>query len=166
LGKVSTDAHAEPVVAREEIVLYLASLSFVAAVIHLVASAIHFDHIWWYGVLFGLLAAFQFAWGFRVFKRPSTDVLILGATVSAAAVAIWFVSRTIGLPFGPEAWNPEPVGAIDIAATVDEVAIIGLVAVSLRAGSSPVFSSAARFAIYAVLTLTSLALFLGGGHHH
>ncbi len=163
---VSTDAHAEPIAAREEVALYLASFSFVAGIIHLVASADHFDHIWWYGAFFALLAAFQFGWGFRVFARPSPGLLLLGAAVSAGVIAIWIVSRTVGLPFGPEAWDPEAVSAIDVGATIDEIAIVGLVAASLRRAAPPAFGSAARLAIYALLTLTSLTLFLAGGGHH
>jgi hypothetical protein len=165
LTNVSTDAHAAPIAAREEIVLYLASFSLVAGIIHLVASVDHFEHVWWYGAFFVLLAAFQLAWGIRVFRRPTPGILLLGAAVSAVVVAIWIVSRTVGVPFGPEAWDPETVGAIDVGATVDELAIIGLVWPSLRGGPTPAFGSAARFAIYAVLTLTALTMFLGASHH-
>ena len=79
---------------------------------------------------------------------------------------VTFVSRTIGIPFGPEAFEPEALGAIDVGAVVDEVAIIALAAASVRPRGAPTFGSAARLAIYAVLTLTSLTLFVGGAHHH
>ncbi len=39
-------------------------------------------------------------------------------------MVLWAVSRTAGLPFGPEPWMPEPVGRPDFTATLLEGATI------------------------------------------
>ena len=54
-----------------------------------------------------------------------------GLLVSAGVIAVWAVSRTTGLPLGPEAGSPEPVGFADIGATLDELALVILAAALL-----------------------------------
>jgi hypothetical protein len=42
-------------------------------------------------------------------------------------VAVWLLSRTVGLPLGPTPWEPEGIGILDVLATVFEIAVIGVV---------------------------------------
>jgi hypothetical protein len=46
--------------------------------------------------------------------------------VNVGAVLVWATSRTIGLPIGPEAGLPEPVGFPDLLASSFEIGIVGL----------------------------------------
>src|SRR5436190_16994344 len=143
-----TRAHAEEL-------LFLAAFSFVAGLIHVEASAIHFGPHPLYGVFFAVLAVFQFAWGGWAYARGTARTLHLGIAVSLAVVAIWLVSRTVGVPFGPEAWQPESVGVLDVAATVDELAIVALSVWTLRPDTRGFDQrDGLRLAVMAMLTLT------------
>jgi hypothetical protein len=51
---------------------------------------------------------------------------------SLAVVAVWVISRTVGLPVGPWAGRPEPFGIADITASVDELVLAGLIFAMLR----------------------------------
>jgi hypothetical protein len=67
--------------------------------------------------------------------RPDRDVLLVGAVVNLGVAAAWVLSRTVGMPIGPEAWTPEAVGVVDVVATLFEVAIVvGSVALLYPAG--------------------------------
>lgn len=57
-----------------------------------------------------------------VLTRTNPRLLVVGAAVSIASAALWAISRTIGLPFGPEAFVPEATAAPDLAASALEAA--------------------------------------------
>ena len=86
----------------------------------------------------------------------------MGLAVNAGVVAIWVVSRTTGLPFGPEPGTPEAIGVPDVTATGFELVIAAILVVRL------VPSGAARLrrhsmtvadaALAAVLALVAVAL--------
>ena len=85
------------------------------------------------GVFFIALGVFQAAWALAYVRRPSRQIVAVGILANLATVALWAVSRTIGLPFSPEPWVPEAVGALDVAASVLELALVaGLVVVLAR----------------------------------
>jgi hydrogenase/urease accessory protein HupE len=44
---------------------------------------------------------------------------------------VWAISRTIGVPLGPQPWRPEAVGVADVLSTLDELAAVVLVAAVL-----------------------------------
>ena len=107
------------------------------------AATIHFAVVWphWnesvvFAVLFAATGVFQLAWASLVLVIPSRRVLWAGAAVSLGVAFAWGLSRTVGLPIGPEPWTSEAVGLADVAATVFELAIV--------AGSLLLLSSAVR----------------------
>ena len=102
---------------------HLALCSAAAATIHFAVVWPHANESMLLGVLFALAGAFQLAWAPLVLVRPSRRVLVAGVAVNAGIALTWVVSRTVGLPFGPDAWSPEPVGLADTAATIFELAI-------------------------------------------
>jgi hypothetical protein len=57
----------------------------------------------------------------------------LSIVANGAMVAIWAISRTTGLPVGPDPWMPEPLGALDLLATGLEVVLIAVGAWALSA---------------------------------
>jgi len=91
-----------------------------AAGIHIAVVPEHFEE-WplagWFFVALAVaeLAAAGFVWS----TRPAVAGII--AAMSLATVALWAVSRTAGLPFGPEPWTAEAVGPLDLSATVLEI---------------------------------------------
>jgi hypothetical protein len=108
-------------------------LSLAAGVIHAVAMIDHFGHYWLYGVFFLAVTYGQVLWGLALLRRPVDDrVLTIGALANLAIVAVWLYSRTIGMPIGPNAGRPEAVGAMDVAATLDQLALAAYVAAIVR----------------------------------
>jgi hypothetical protein len=152
--------------ARDEVVLFAAAFSMVAGLIHVEAAALHWNVALWHAVAFILLAIFQVAWALRVYSRPTPALLAAGAIISAGTIAIWAMSRTVGIPIPPDAWRPEEIGFLDVAATIDELAIVVLAVALLRDSLAWVTTTSLRLAVYSTLTLTGVSLFISGGHHH
>jgi hypothetical protein len=121
--------------ARVDILLRLvvAVLSLGAAVVHGVVIESHFAEYWLFGVFFAFLALLQGGWAVAVILRPSRRLLIWGAVGNGIVVAVWLVTRTLGLPLGPEAGSTEAVGFVDTAATVFEVLLVAGVLALLAA---------------------------------
>lgn len=104
--------------------ILLASSSVAAGVIHAAVVPEHLEEAWVFGVFFMLAAAFQIAWAIPVASRPSSAIVAVAALANGAMIGIWFVSRTIGLPIGPEPWMAEPAGMLDVTATVLELMLV------------------------------------------
>jgi hypothetical protein len=92
----------------------------------------HFREYWLFGLLFAIVAPLQIVWAALVQRRPADRrLLIAGAIANVVVAAVWLVSRTTGLPIGPDAGTPEAVGVKDVLATADELGLALLVAVAL-----------------------------------
>ena len=147
-------------------------LRVIAALISAGAAAIHFavisEHlrVWWAeGAFFVVAAAIQMLWALAVLLRPSRLLYAVGAAGNVFLAATWIVSRTMGVPLGPEAGEPEPVGFVDAMATTYElVAVAALVALLFRAARVAVERPAAALARISwvvgllLVPLTALAL--------
>jgi hypothetical protein len=101
----------------------LALCSAAAATIHFAVVWPHWDEYVPFAVAFAITGAFQFAWAALVLVRPVRGVLLAGAIVNFGVAAAWVISRTVGMPVGPEPWTPETLGVADVAATVFELAL-------------------------------------------
>jgi hypothetical protein len=117
-----TARHTEPAVKLRGS-LALASAS--AALIHVMAASHHFSEWWLFGTGFVVMAVLQAAsavtferFGWRL--APHAAILI-----NRPIVALWVWSRTFGLPFGPDAGEPEAVGIADTLCSVTELVIVG-----------------------------------------
>ncbi len=104
------------------VMLALASIG--AGVIHFWVTPDHFEEFALFGVFFLLLGVFQVVWAGAALLKPNAAVLLAGVTASAAVIATWTVSRTAGLPIGPEAGEAEPLGLLDVLATTLEGLIV------------------------------------------
>ena len=98
-------------------------LSWAAAIIHAQAIGWHLGEYAPFAALFAVLAAAQIGWGVLLYRRPHPRLLWAGVVLSLGVVAVWIVSRTSGLPLGPERWSPEEVGSADVISSADEVAV-------------------------------------------
>jgi hypothetical protein len=98
--------------------------SIAAGVVHAAVVPEHLEEAWLFGVFFIAAAVFQISWTIRVVLGPSSAVYSAGALANGAMIGIWFVSRTIGLPTGPEPWMAESAGMLDVAATVLELLLV------------------------------------------
>ncbi len=118
----------------------LAVTSLATAGIHFAVMGEHFREYVAFGVFFSLVAWFQALWAIGVVVAPTRPMLTVGLVVNAAVVAIWIVSRTAGLPIGPEPGTAEPAAFLDVLSTVLEIGIVAVTATLLVRGhpaSSP-----------------------------
>jgi hypothetical protein len=121
--------------------LYAASLlSLGAAAVHIAAAAAYFSTWAGYGFFFVLAVTAQITFAVVLWVYPSLwadsphpPLLWAGILGNGLIVALWLVTRTIGIPFaGPQAWEIQPVGALDLLSVVLELGLIAVVVILLR----------------------------------
>ena len=76
------------------------------------------------------------AWAILFLHRPNRTLLIAGAVGNGTIIALWTVTRTVGLPVGPEPWQPEAIAALDVLSTLCEVALVFGATILLARNSS------------------------------
>ncbi len=103
-----------------------------AAAIHFGVAGEHFAEWWLFGVFFVLLAAFQLIWAATCWQPVRPAWLYLGAGANAATLVLWLVTRTTGLPFGPQPFTPEAFGAADLVCGALEAAGIVLAVIAAQ----------------------------------
>jgi hypothetical protein len=170
-GGVSREAHLDVSKAFElDDGLFLAAgLAWGGCLIHAEAAVDHLQEAVSFAAFFLLLALAQLAWGIGVYRRPTRRLLMVGAAASLMVAALWVVSRTTGVPFGPEPWTAEPVGISDVLATAGELVLAFIVLLHFRAdrggattrGISGLLTCVGVF----LLLLTSMSLTLGEHVH-
>jgi hypothetical protein len=107
----------------------------VAGLIHVKAMVDHAGLYWLFGVLFGVVACAQIGLAVALWRTHVSDrLLVAGAVLTAGVIAVWLVSRTVGLPIGPWAGEAEAFDVSDVIATLIEVAFIAVVSVIVRPG--------------------------------
>jgi len=107
----------------------LAALALCAAVIHAAFAPEHFSETWSHGAAFIAMAWYQLVLAILLVTRPRRWVYWLGL-FNIVIIGIWVMSRTVGAPFGPDAWTKEAVGFPDVLATdLEALIVIGCVAV-------------------------------------
>ncbi|MEA2381311.1 MAG: hypothetical protein QOH72_1282 [Solirubrobacteraceae bacterium] len=112
--------------ARTAAPVVAAVLSLGAAWVHLAYTASHLRQWWAYGAFFLATGAGQALFAPLVLRRPRPWVAAVGIAGNLAIVAMYVLSRTAGPPLGPHAHVPEPAGAVDLATTAVEVALVGV----------------------------------------
>jgi hypothetical protein len=105
-------------------VLTLALLSAAAAAIHSAVSAEHFEEAFIYGAFFLAASTAQAGWAVVIACRPNRTLLLVGAVGNAAIIVLWTLTRTVGLPVGPQPWQPEAIGTLDLISTLLEVGVV------------------------------------------
>ena len=109
---------------RHGLLVFVALSSAGAAAIHASVCPAHFREALAFGVFFVVASAFQAGWALGVLFRPTRGLLRLGAAANTTIIAVWAISRTTGLPFGPEIWHPEAISLPDAIATVLELGVV------------------------------------------
>jgi hypothetical protein len=153
---------------RSDLIRLGAVLSAAAAVVHLSVAPHHFDEYWLFGALFVASAVLQLAWAPLIWRRRADRRLLLaGVVMQLGIVVVWVVSRTTGLPIGPEPWDPESIGALDAACSFDEVLIAVLAGVAVWSARRRRFVVDGLEAVALVATAaTWFLLAAGAGHGH
>lgn len=133
-----------------------AILSFAAGGLHLMAGPEHLLEWWAYGLFFFAAAAIQAAYGLVLFTQGIEGwggwhavrdrVYLAGIFGNLAIIALWIVSRTVGVPVGPESFEPESFGVLDGASKAVEVVLVALLLRlhALAKASSPTGRAARR----------------------
>lgn len=152
----------------------LAAFSIGAAAIHFAEVPTHREEWWLFGAFFVGVAWFQAWWAFPVVTTGRDRTLVLGIAVNAVVIGIWIWSRTVGLPIGPDAGEPEAVGAADLLATVLEALLVGwaigalLPAVRGRRGAPTIALVTTTLVWIVVIAATAFVFFAAkagpGGH--
>ena len=122
--------------------LLAAALSAGAAVIHGLLMPEHMEEWWGYGTFFLVAAIAQGAYAVVLFVQPwrrdlggipraisrllaARSVYVAGILGNAAIVALYVVTRTVGIPFfGPHAGMVEELTPISVLSKVFEVLLI------------------------------------------
>lgn len=110
---------------RPEIALQVAAgTSFLAGLIHCAVIPEHLTHWWGYAAFFTLLGVFEIIWAALILTGHERKLLLLGVIVNVGVLALWAVTRSTGLPFGPDPGNPEAVAMPDVLCCVAELATV------------------------------------------
>ncbi|WP_157982457.1 hypothetical protein [Nocardiopsis sp. FIRDI 009] len=148
-----------------------ATASVGTALIHLVMTPDHWNEWTLAGVFFVTTGVVQTVWAVLAVWPGGRALMALGALVNLGSVGIWAVSRTVGVPFGPHAWIPEPIGLTDTVAVALEVvvAVCAVWAVLRRGGhaepGAPVIGAVVVAAL-AVAFSTAVAVTGASEHTH
>jgi hypothetical protein len=120
---------------RAALRLLLGAAAAGAGVIHLAFAPEHLQEYLPLGVGFLVAGVLQIGWAVGITLHESRRLLRLGGAFSLAFVAVYLMSRTTGLPIGPEALQPEPVGVADLLCCALEVPVgIGALVLARRPG--------------------------------
>src|SRR3954463_14844278 len=103
-----------------------AVLSLLAAWVHFAYAASHLRQWWAYGAFFLATGVGQALFAPLVLRRPSAWLTLTGIAGNVAIVAMYVVSRTAGPPLGPHPHVPEAAGAVALATTGAEIALVGV----------------------------------------
>jgi hypothetical protein len=113
--------------------LRLAALGLVgAALVHAVVAPEHFAEAISFGLFFSISAVAQLVFAAFIIAAPSRPLLQAALARSLASVALWALTRTVGLPFGPEPGEAEAVAPLDLAACAGELLTASGATLALR----------------------------------
>ena len=96
----------------------------VAALVHLWVAPGHFDVWWGYGTFFLAAAFAQGLLAVVLLRWPGRAVPLAGIFGNLSVVALYVVTRTSGVPFGPHTTRAEEAGVLDMATTAVELATV------------------------------------------
>jgi hypothetical protein len=130
----------------------------------------HFEEYWLYGVFFATVAWCQAVWAAWVVYRPSPRLLLAGNVGNALIIAVWIVSRTLGIGIGPQV-GPEAISAADTLCVLLELAVVAgaaaLLALPFRARITRRMALSAIGSVALLVTLASTAvLATAPAHEH
>ena len=142
-----------------------------AEAIHISVIEAHWAEWVGFGVFFTLIAILEGAVAVAVALAPARRAACLaGIVISLGTVAVWAVSRTVGVPFGPEPGEPEAIGVADVVCSALEVVTAVALVPLLRArwtgwrGRTGPAVAVAIAAVVAVLTVVAVRSPEAHGH--
>ncbi|MGH2369788.1 MAG: hypothetical protein ACRDI2_16530 [Chloroflexota bacterium] len=112
-------------------------MAVAAGVIHLAQTGPHLEESWAFAAFFLVLGVVQVVAAVLLLRTWPPFWFWFGIVGSAAVIAVWVVSRTSGLPFGPEPGEPEELGTADAAASLIEAITVIVLALWLTDRPAP-----------------------------
>ena len=104
--------------------------SAAAAGVHAAVGPAHFREQLLFGLFFATSALAQIVWSVAMVSRPSRALLVAAVIGNTAVIALWLVTRTVGLPgLLP---TPEAVGPWDLCCAAWELVVVLTAARLLR----------------------------------
>ncbi len=149
----------------------LALLSVGAAAFHFAVAPEHFNEYALFGWFFVIVAWLQAVWAMSmVSAKPGRALLYLGVIGNLLLVALYFWTRLVQVPIGPEAGNPESFEWPGIVSVIFEagVVVLGLVLLSRPGLSSRRALPTVAILSASVILLVVVGIVLGygsGGEH-
>jgi hypothetical protein len=145
-----------------------------AGLVHAAVIRDHWSEWAVYGVFFAVVAAGQLGWGLAALARDRAPFTRWVAAANLAVIALWALTRTAGLPFGPDAGHPEGVGAADLGAVALQAVVVAATAAGAlgvlgvpRASKTGLLAGLAGGALLvAAITTPALAATSAGEHAH
>ena len=134
-------------------------LAWAVALIHALAALAAISTSALAAAVLAAVALMQLGAGVLVYRRPSRAVFAVLAAAGIVLVAVWALSRTVGLPVGAAPGRRQPVGPLDALAMLDELAFI-VVAVLQLARRAPAFARRVPAAAGMLLVIVSSLAFL------
>lgn len=111
------------------------------------AGPAHVQEWWVYGIFFFGAAAAQAIYGLVLLTRGIEGwggwmavrrvVYGTGIAMTLAIIALWIVTRTLGAPVGPEAFEPEGIGVLDLSSKAVEASLVLVLARLWRLAGPP-----------------------------
>jgi len=144
----------------DELRLWSAAGLLGAAAVHAFVVPEHLHEWPAAGAFFVVLSVAEVMAAGLVLDRPVRAAWPVAAAVSVLPLAIWLLSRTVGMPFGPEAGTPEAVGMADVAACLLELGTLVLAVLMARSATRSAERAIAanprahRLVVTAVVALT------------
>jgi hypothetical protein len=149
----------------------VAGLLIGAAGIHFAMMGEHAGVSWTHGVFFGVVGWLQVALAIAIVRRPPRWVIVAVIVVNVAILAVWVLTRTVGIAIGGDG-TPEAWGTIDtVCAVLEGLAVLASVGLLVprfarRPLSASVGLGAAAFIgllVAAVVTFVFSPAFADGG---
>ncbi len=149
--------------------LFLVAALVAAAAIHAAVISEHLSEWPAAGWFFLLLSAGEVGVAAALVpaRAPQRGVLAAAAALSGGPLVLWLLSRTVGMPFGPDPGVPEAIGLPDCVACVLEIGALLAALVLLRAPAGlsrrpRVSAHGMAVALVAVLAVTAFGLAASG----
>jgi hypothetical membrane protein len=136
------------------------SCLFGAEAVHLAVVDEHLQEWLLAGLFFLVLALVEGVLAAALVVAGTPAVRWTVVSVSLGTVALWLLTRTVGLPFGPMAGRPEPLGQADMVATLLELVTAVVLLVPLTGTRTAGWRAPGRpvAAVLVVLAATAVTL--------
>jgi hypothetical protein len=107
-----------------------------AGVIHLAFAPEHLDEYLPLGIGFVVSGVLQIGWGLTIPFHESRRLLRLGGLATLLFIGVYLMSRTVGLPLGPDAFRAEAFAPADLLCCALEVPVaVGALVLSRHQGA-------------------------------